>query len=78
MPGKQWEGMTIKETLEEFQVDSERGLTENEARRRLELVGLNQLKEQKENISNRSFCVAIYRFYGACFAWSYHCFRYVR
>ena len=24
MPGKQWEGMTIKETLEEFQVDSER------------------------------------------------------
>ena len=48
MPGKQWEGMTIKETLEEFQVDSERGLTENEARRRLELVGLNQLKEQKK------------------------------
>jgi len=48
MPRKQWEEITIKETLEEFQVDLSKGLSESEARRRLKLVGPNQLKEQKK------------------------------
>jgi len=48
MPSKPWEGMTTKEILEEFQVTAEEGLSENEARRRLGLVGLNQLTEQKK------------------------------
>lgn len=48
MPGKAWEGMTIQETLREFQVNPQEGLSEKEAQRRWELVGSNQLKEQKK------------------------------
>jgi Ca2+-transporting ATPase len=48
MPRKQWEEMTREEVLQEFQVDSQKGLSENEARRRLKLVGPNQLTNQKK------------------------------
>ncbi|MGI6587586.1 MAG: cation-translocating P-type ATPase [Peptococcia bacterium] len=48
MPRKQWEEMTREEVLQELQVDSQKGLSENEARRRLKLVGPNQLTNQKK------------------------------
>ena len=44
---KQWEEMTREEVLQKLQVNSQKGLSESEARRRLELVGPNQLKQQK-------------------------------
>ncbi|MDD2432249.1 MAG: cation-translocating P-type ATPase, partial [Clostridia bacterium] len=43
----QWEEMTREEVLQKLQVNSQKGLSESEARRRLELVGPNQLKQQK-------------------------------
>lgn len=48
MKAKNWEEMTAAKVVQDLQTDSVKGLSVNEARRRLSLVGLNQLKEQKK------------------------------
>ena len=48
MKPKNWEEMTAAKVVQDLQTDSAKGLSVKEARRRLSLVGLNQLKEQKK------------------------------
>lgn len=48
MGKKYWEEMTREEITEELQVDPQKGLSRQEAQRRLGLVGTNQLTEQKK------------------------------
>lgn len=48
MGKKHWGEMTIEQTIEELQVDPQKGLSRYEAQRRLSLVGANQLIEQKK------------------------------
>lgn len=47
MENRNWYSLADFEVLEEFQVNPEKGLDSKEAKRRLELVGFNQLQEQK-------------------------------
>jgi len=47
METKYWYNMEKDEILKELQVDQNKGLTNKEAKRRLELVGYNQIQEQK-------------------------------
>jgi len=45
---RNWQALTIEETLRELQVDRGLGLTDKEAARRLELVGTNTLTRKKK------------------------------
>lgn len=47
MEKKIWHQMTIGDVLADLLTDSDKGLSAGEAKRRLELVGFNQLQEQK-------------------------------
>jgi Ca2+-transporting ATPase len=47
MESKSWYSMDKYEILHEFQADQTKGLSNKEAQRRLELIGFNQLQEQK-------------------------------
>lgn len=48
MGQKHWEEMTIAEVAQDLQTDLQKGLSTKETRRRISLVGLNRLKEQKK------------------------------
>lgn len=47
MSRKEWEEMSLEEILKEFRVNEACGLSEKEARRRLEIVGPNQIDSTK-------------------------------
>ena len=47
MENKPWYSRAQEDVLDELMVEPEKGLSQEEAKRRLELVGYNQLTQQK-------------------------------